>query len=247
VERITTDTPEINDPTPAAESPAPAPVRGVPWPPDAQAVISRRRHAFTNSGRAGARQWVLRFERRTPPVIEPLIGWTAGDDTLTQIELAFGSRKEAVGYAEQQGLAYRIHGEGSDRPTAAEDGQRADDTRGTVIRLSSCPTASRCSAPRVPDLDRALLSPAEVFPSPDEVLRHPLLTIDCKREILKRWLWDEYLLDWALVDGMPEGEPSRLADVTTALRLLDSEWSPDPAAPAAFVMRDNQHQLQRAA
>ena len=84
----------------------------------------------------------------------------------------------------------------------------------------------------LPDLARALLTPASVFASPDDVVRHPRLTIDCKREILWRWAWDEYLLDLALADGMPEGEPPRLPELKAALRLLNIEWSPDPAAPA---------------
>jgi hypothetical protein len=74
----------------------------------------------------------------------------------------------------------------------------------------------------LPDLDRALATPASVFASPDDVVRHPRLTIDCKREILWRWAWDEYLLDLALTDGMPEGEPPRLPEVKAALRLV---WS----------------------
>ena len=36
----------------------------------------------------------------------------------------------------------------------------------------------------LPDLDRALVTPASVFASPDDVVRHPRLTLDCKREIL---------------------------------------------------------------
>ena len=67
-------------------------------------------------------------------------------------------------------------------------------------------------------------------------MRHPLLTIDCKREILQRWAWDEYLLDLANAEGMPEGEPSRLDEVKAALRLVNRERSPDPAAPAAFIV-----------
>jgi hypothetical protein len=76
-----------------------------------------------------------------------------------------------------------------------------------------------------------------MFGSPDEVARHPLLTIDCKREILWRRAWDEYLLDLANADGMSEGEPSRLPEVKAALRVLNQEWSPDPAAPATFIFR----------
>jgi len=67
----------------------------------------------------------------------------------------------------------------------------------------------RCDPLGPPELDRALVNPAAVFHSPEAVVRHPLLSLGCKREILWRWAWDEYLLDLALADGMPEGEPSR--------------------------------------
>ena len=99
----------------------------------------------------------------------------------------------------------------------------------------------------LPDLDRALVTPASVFASPDDVVRHPRLTIDCKREILWRWAWDEYLLDLALADGMPEGEPPRLPEVKAALRRLNIEWNPDPAAPAMPIPRCEQHGLCLAA
>ena len=96
--------------------------------------------------------------------------------------------------------------------------------------------ASRQDVSLLPDLDRAFVNPAAVFGSPHDVVRHPLLTIDCKREILQRWAWDEYLLDLADAEGMPEGEPSLLDEVKAALRLVNRERSPDPAAPAAFIV-----------
>jgi hypothetical protein len=96
--------------------------------------------------------------------------------------------------------------------------------------------SSRRDVPLLPDLDRAFINPASVFGSPDDVVRHPLLTIDSKREILGRWLWDEYLLDLAHAEGMPGGEPTRLDEVKAALRLVNMERSPDPAAPAAFIV-----------
>jgi hypothetical protein len=96
--------------------------------------------------------------------------------------------------------------------------------------------ASRQDVSLLPDLDRAFVNPASVFGSPHDVVRHPLLTIDCKREILQRWAWDEYLLDLANAEGMPEGEPSRLEEVKVALRLVNRKRSPDPAAPAAFIV-----------
>jgi hypothetical protein len=99
----------------------------------------------------------------------------------------------------------------------------------------------------MPELETALVTPAAVFASPDAVLRHPLLTIDCKREILWRWAWDEYLIELAAAEGMPDPEPSRLPEVKDALRVLGTEWSPDPAAPAAFLVRYEQHGLRLAA
>ncbi|WP_262272385.1 hypothetical protein [Microvirga yunnanensis] len=95
---------------------------------------------------------------------------------------------------------------------------------------------SRREAPFLPDLDWAFVNPASVFASPHDVVRHPRLTIDCKREILQRWAWDEYLLDLANTEGMPESEPSRLEEVKAARRLVNAERSPDPAAPAAFFV-----------
>ena len=90
----------------------PLPPVGHPiWPDGAEAVIARRRQPVATSGRARTGEWVLRFERRTPPFIEPLMGWTGGGDTLAQVELTFTSRDEAIAYAERQGLSYRVESE----------------------------------------------------------------------------------------------------------------------------------------
>jgi ETC complex I subunit conserved region len=90
----------------------PLPPVGHPiWPDGAEAVIARRKRPVWTSGQARTGEWVLRFERRTPPFIEPLMGWTGGDDTLAQVELSFRSRDEAIAYAERQGLAIRVEKE----------------------------------------------------------------------------------------------------------------------------------------
>jgi len=218
--------------------------RGQPWPEDAQAVISRRPRPVTTSGKAHTHQWILRFERRTSPKIEPLMGWTGGDDTLAQIEMAFDTREEAVAYAAREGLAYRMAGETGiphrmrAAARAAQERETVESAMSGIVQLSLLHNLyGRCEVTGLPELDRAFVNPASVFGSPDEVVRHPLLTIDCKREILWRWAWDEYLLDLANEEGMPEGEPSRLPEVKAALRLVNMEWSPDPAAPAAFIVR----------
>ncbi len=42
------------------------------------------------------------FQRPSAPYIEPLMGWTADDDTLSQVELCFPSMKSAVAYARRR-------------------------------------------------------------------------------------------------------------------------------------------------
>jgi NADH dehydrogenase ubiquinone Fe-S protein 4 len=49
-------------------------------------------------------QWKLRFEPRSSQYIEPLMGWTGSDDTLSQVELPFPSVEAAVAYKIERGL-----------------------------------------------------------------------------------------------------------------------------------------------
>jgi hypothetical protein len=99
-----------------------------------------------------------------------------------------------------------------------------------------------------PDPERALVNPGAVFASPDEVVRHPKLTLARKRRILWNWAWDEHLVEVAQGEGMPEGPPSRLDEVRAALRRLGDDWHPHPAAPAAFAIRfERQEAIEAAA
>lgn len=78
------------------------------FPNDAVARIYKPSRAVTTSGMARTRGWRLVFERRTAPFIEPLMGYTGGDDTLTQVELSFPRLESAIRYAERHGLAYVV-------------------------------------------------------------------------------------------------------------------------------------------
>ncbi|CAM5613859.1 MULTISPECIES: ETC complex I subunit [Alphaproteobacteria] len=79
------------------------------FPPDAVARIFRPSRSVMTSGKARTKHWILRFERQTPPFIEPLMGWTGGDDPLTQVELRFPTLESAVAYARRQGLTYVVN------------------------------------------------------------------------------------------------------------------------------------------
>jgi ETC complex I subunit conserved region len=60
------------------------------------------------SGLARTKEWVLEHEAETARFIDPLMGWTGSRDTRAQIRLEFDSKEEAIAYAEQHGLAYRL-------------------------------------------------------------------------------------------------------------------------------------------
>jgi hypothetical protein len=95
---------------PNGQSPMPMRLATQLFPDDAHAVIYKPGRSAMTSGKGRTRDWKLRFERRTPPIIEPLMGWTEGDDTLSQIELSFPSAEAAIAYARRQGLRYSVQG-----------------------------------------------------------------------------------------------------------------------------------------
>ena len=200
---------------------------GQPWPQDAQAMIVRRARPVTTSGRAGTNQWILRFERRLPQTIEPLMGWTADADTLAQVELRFGSKEEAVAYAEREGLAYRVEGEPiaatrSERDCRHERQHEAGDLYMTAAALAWMDAQYGVAAVgRRPDLDRALVDPASVFAAPSEVVHDPSLSMDDKREILRRWAWNEWLLEVQADESPAARKPSRYDEVKSTLLKLD--------------------------
>ncbi|WP_179298310.1 NADH dehydrogenase ubiquinone Fe-S protein 4 [Mesorhizobium carmichaelinearum] len=72
------------------------------------ARLFRPSRSVTTSARVASRPWRLVFERRTPPFIEPLMGYTGSDDTLTQVELNFPTREAAIAYARRLKLDYVV-------------------------------------------------------------------------------------------------------------------------------------------
>jgi len=75
---------------------------------DMAARIFRPAKTATQSGSARSKAWVLEYDPQVPRRIEPLMGWTASSDMLSQVRLSFESKEEAIAYAERQGLVYRL-------------------------------------------------------------------------------------------------------------------------------------------
>ena len=93
-----------------------------------KAKIYRPAKTAMQSGKARTRDWILEFERRSPRRIEPLMGYTASDDTLAQVKLQFETKDDAIAYAEREGLEFRVF-EARDprrRPLSYSDNFRYD-------------------------------------------------------------------------------------------------------------------------
>jgi hypothetical protein len=60
------------------------------------------------SGRGKTAEWLLEFEPASARRSDPLMGWTQTTDTDGQIRLTFGTKEEAVRYAETHGIAFQL-------------------------------------------------------------------------------------------------------------------------------------------
>ena len=71
------------------------------------------------------------------------------------------------------------------------------------------------------DLDRALADPAAAFDEPERVVRHPQLSPEQKREILRRWAFEIYRTDCAKTRATAQADFARLDQVIDTLIDLD--------------------------
>ena len=73
------------------------------------------------------------------------------------------------------------------------------------------------------DIDKALLDPATVFKSPDEVLNSEELSREQKIEILRRWEYDARELQVAEEENMIGANADILGQIMRALLQLDEK------------------------
>jgi uncharacterized membrane protein (UPF0127 family) len=73
------------------------------------ARIYRPAKTVMQSGRGRAQNWVLEFEAEKARRIDPLMGWTSVSETRPgQVQLAFASKEEAIGYAKRHSIPYQV-------------------------------------------------------------------------------------------------------------------------------------------
>jgi hypothetical protein len=72
------------------------------------ARIFQRSRSAMQSGKARAEEWVLQFESARPRRADPLMGWSGGADTQSQVTIAFPTLEAAKEYAGKNGISAHI-------------------------------------------------------------------------------------------------------------------------------------------
>jgi hypothetical protein len=73
------------------------------------AKIYRPSRNAMQSGKAGARRWLLEFEPGRAPPAELLMGWTSSADTNEQVRLAFDSKEQAIAFARRHAIPHEVY------------------------------------------------------------------------------------------------------------------------------------------
>ena len=73
-----------------------------------KAKIYKPSKTAMQSGRSKYNKWVLKFSDRKNQLKDTMMGWNGGSSTVSQIELKFSSKEEAVSYAKKNSIDYEI-------------------------------------------------------------------------------------------------------------------------------------------
>ena len=74
----------------------------------AAARIFQRSKNAMQSGNARTGEWVLEFESHEPHRPDPLMGWSGGADTQSQVSIGFPTMEAAKAYADKYGISYHL-------------------------------------------------------------------------------------------------------------------------------------------
>jgi ETC complex I subunit conserved region len=72
------------------------------------ARIYRPSKTAMQSGRAKTHEWLLAFEPASARIPDPLMGWTSSADMNAEVTLTFETKDQAVAYAQNHGIAFRV-------------------------------------------------------------------------------------------------------------------------------------------
>ena len=60
------------------------------------------------SGRSKFNKWVLKFNNNRNQKKDSLMGWNGGSNTISQVELKFDTKEDAVNYAKRNDIEYVV-------------------------------------------------------------------------------------------------------------------------------------------
>ena len=73
-----------------------------------KAKIFKPAKTAMQSGRSKFNKWVLKFSDKKNQLKDTMMGWNGGSSTLSQIELKFSTKEEAVSYAKKNNIDYEV-------------------------------------------------------------------------------------------------------------------------------------------
>ncbi len=73
-----------------------------------KAKIYKPAKTAMQSGRAKYNKWVLKFLDQKNQLKDTMMGWNGGSSTVSQIELKFSTKEEAVSYAKKNNIDYEV-------------------------------------------------------------------------------------------------------------------------------------------
>ena len=73
-----------------------------------KAKIYKPAKTAMQSGRAKYNKWVLKFLDQKNQLKDTMMGWNGGSSTVSQIELKFSTKEEAVSYAQINNIDYEV-------------------------------------------------------------------------------------------------------------------------------------------
>ena len=73
-----------------------------------KAKIYKPSKTAMQSGRSKYNKWVLKFSDKNNQLRDTMMGWNGGSSTVSQIELKFNSREEAISYANKNNIDYEV-------------------------------------------------------------------------------------------------------------------------------------------
>ncbi|MBI1249910.1 MAG: ETC complex I subunit [Alphaproteobacteria bacterium] len=72
------------------------------------ARIYRPAKTAMQSGKAGARRWVLEFEPSSAMRPDALMGWASSTDTSRQVRMTFDTREQAIAFARENAIPHQV-------------------------------------------------------------------------------------------------------------------------------------------